>query len=577
MDVKALYPSLDIKVVAATVCQIYQTCNLEIKGVVWQEACKYLALVLRPEEIAEMELQDVVPQRKHNRGRPPGITTPEVRYGLHEEGQERKSMFTEPNRAPNEHEKRKILGKCLEMMTLACVENHTYLFKEETRLQMKGGTIGLKVTQALARLYMLWWDSQFLRLAGEAGAQIAMYKRYVDDTNIIIEGLEPGRRWAEEQKRLVLEQDRIEEDETESMDVRTAREIRKMANTVASFIQWEEAVPSTSPGGKLPILDLKCWSEDTSGGSSMIYYEFYRKPMANRLLMLHDSAMPDKVKRTTLSQEVIRILRNCHPDLPWQSKLPHLNEFTERMRDSGYPENMRYEIIQSGLKGYNKMLEVEQAGGRPVNRPQRLDRIERKKQKMTKKDNWYRNDTFSTVLFIPCTPGSLLAKELREVEARGADDRGWRVKIVEMGGNTLRSQTCKSNPWNGQSCGRPNCFPCQADRGGDCRRRNVGYSITCQDCKAIYQGETSRSMFSRGEEHQKALNLKSKESVLWTHCTTDHEGHVPQFRMKATGYFSDPLTRQIEEAVRIFHTKHPMNRKGEWKKTAIPRATYARE
>ena len=78
MDVKALYPSLDIKVVAATVCQIYQTCNLELKGVVWQEACKYLALVLRPEEIAEMELQDVVPQRKHKRGRPPGITTPEV-------------------------------------------------------------------------------------------------------------------------------------------------------------------------------------------------------------------------------------------------------------------------------------------------------------------------------------------------------------------------------------------------------------------------------------------------------------------------------------------------------------------
>ena len=33
------------------------------------------------------------------------------------------------------------------------MENHTYLFKEETRLQMKGGAIGLKVTQALARLY----------------------------------------------------------------------------------------------------------------------------------------------------------------------------------------------------------------------------------------------------------------------------------------------------------------------------------------------------------------------------------------------------------------------------------------
>ena len=84
------------------------------------------------------------------------------------------------------------------MLTLACMEGYTYLFTQETRLQIEGGTIGLKVTQALARLYILWWDSQFLRLADEVGANIAMYKQYVDDTNIILEGLEPGRRWAKE-------------------------------------------------------------------------------------------------------------------------------------------------------------------------------------------------------------------------------------------------------------------------------------------------------------------------------------------------------------------------------------------
>ena len=223
------------------------------------------------------------------------------------------------------------------------------------------------------------------------------------------------------------------------------------------------------------------------------------------------------------------------------------------------------------------MLEVEQAGGRPVNRLQKLEEIDRQKQKVIKKDNWYRNGLFSTVLFIPCTPGSILAKKLKEVEARDADDRGWRVKIVEMGGSTLRSQTCKSNPWNGKTCGRQNCFPCQAEKGGDCRRRNVGYSITCQSCKAVYNGETSRSMYCRGEEHLRALNHKRKESVLWTHCEEKHDGEVTPFRMKATGFFSDPLTRQIEEAVRIFHTRNTINRKGEWRKTAIPRASYARE
>ena len=68
--------------------------------------------------------------------------------------------------------------------------------------------------------------------------------------------------------------------------MRTAREIRRMANTIADFIQWEEAVPSRSPSGKLPLLDIKCWPKDTSEGSTEVYYEFYRKPMANRLVML---------------------------------------------------------------------------------------------------------------------------------------------------------------------------------------------------------------------------------------------------------------------------------------------------
>ena len=77
--------------------------------------------------------------------------------------------------------------------------------------------------------------------------------------------------------------------------------------------------------------------------------------------------------------------------------------------------------------------------------------------------------------------------------------------------------------------------------------------------------------------HLKALGLKSKDSVLWSHCVDKHDGDNILFPMKATGYFCEPLTRQVEEAVRRFHTRNPINRKGEWKKTAIPRATYARE
>ena len=87
-----------------------------------------------------------------------------------------------------------------------------------------------------------------------------------------------------------------------------------------------------SANKKLPILDLQCWMEKIHI-TNQVYYEFYRKPMSNRQLMMSQSAMPEKVKRITLTQETIRILRNCHLDLPWKDKFVHLNEFTERMRE----------------------------------------------------------------------------------------------------------------------------------------------------------------------------------------------------------------------------------------------------
>ena len=93
-----------------------------------------------------------------------------------------------------------------------------------------------------------------------------------------------------------------------------------------------------------------------------VWYEHYRKPMANDLLMLEISAMPAKIKRATLAQEVVTIRRNISPDLPWDITVKHLNNFCQRMKASGYNESYRYQILKAGMIGYDKMLEVERAG-----------------------------------------------------------------------------------------------------------------------------------------------------------------------------------------------------------------------
>ena len=52
-----------------------------------------------------------------------------------------------------------------------------------------------------------------------------------------------------------------------------------------------------------------------------------------------------------------------------------------------------------------------------------------------------------------------------------------------------------------------------------CKTSNVGYSITCKLCRhrgkhISYEGETGRNAFIRGKEHKRALENKSKSSIL---------------------------------------------------------------
>ena len=82
----------------------------------------------------------------------------------------------------------------------------------------------------------------------------------------------------------------------------------------------------------MPILDLKVKVSD----QEKIHYQFYRKPMAQHLTLLERSAMPMRMKRQSLSQEVVRILRNTDKNLPWSLKAEMLSQFSLRKKDSGY-------------------------------------------------------------------------------------------------------------------------------------------------------------------------------------------------------------------------------------------------
>ena len=42
-------------------------------------------------------------------------------------------------------------------------------------------------------------------------------------------------------------------------------------------------------------------------------------------------------------------------------------------------------------------------------------------------------------------------------------------------------------------------------------------------------------------------------------------------------FFREPLSRQVDEAVRIYNALNSLNRKNEWRKTAVPRVMNERQ
>ena len=408
-----------------------------------------------------------------------------------------------------------------------------------------------------------------------------MYTRYVDDSNSAQEELPLGSRW--EEGKVVIREELMEEDRQVPGDLRTARVICDAANSIDDMIKMVFDCPSMHEDGLMPILDLNVNISEQGD----IHYQFYRKSMAQHLTLLERSAMSMRMKRQAMSQEVLRILRNTKRTVPWSQKAEMLSQFALRMKDSGYSEHIRQEIIEGGVKGYENQLERDLAGVCPLYRPREWDREERDKKKKIKKVAWYK--PADTVLFLPPTPRSELSKSMEEILASSP----WKVKVIERAGKTVNNQLSSLDPFSMQECGRDNCFVHTTGGKGDCRRPGILYRHVCQapsctqDGMVVWRwGETSHTAYTRGKKHLEALKTaiesRSKADLdngLVAHYLEFHEGEEPRFKMDVVEKFERPMQRQIAEGVAIHRSMDTivMNSKNEWIQPATSRIRVTRE
>ena len=162
---------------------------------------------------------------------------------------------------------------------------------------------------------------------------------------------------------------------------------------------------------------------------------------------------------------------------------------------------------------------------------------QRKRKDLGKRDAGKMEVDVKAVMFIPFTTGGKLAKSLREAEEKPGSMTGYRLRIVEKSGDKLEDLLTKSNPWQGLDGGRQGCLLCTTKMKTEkslsqyCHTRSLVYETWCMTCMRkdeaeieerwkgdaekirdekkkikihLYFGETSRSVYERGIEHQNA-------------------------------------------------------------------------
>ena len=112
-------------------------------------------------------------------------------------------------------------------------------------------------------------------------------------------------KYNETEEKLEIVQDKVEDDQGKELDEITMRVFGEVANAVDPNIEVEIDFPSKNADRMMPILDMKM----SMNQQNEVVYMFYRKPQCNKFTMMERSALPERVKRSTMINEETSLLQ----------------------------------------------------------------------------------------------------------------------------------------------------------------------------------------------------------------------------------------------------------------------------
>ena len=318
------------------------------------------------------------------------------------------------------------------------------------------------MTGLCADVYMVWWMDKFVNELNQLNIKLDVNVRFKDDLNLMTKALPLGSRYDPKNKELQFtnpslkcfanfsSQSEREIYETKNAEIITFYILSQIANDIDSMISFTYDVPSNYEPKMVPILDLNVYLNQ----DGYIMHGFYEKPINSNLVILANSALSFKVKRTVFTQECLRRLRNTSLSLGPDVANKFLSKYMLKLKDSGYSHKIRAEIIRSAKNAFNLQNQTDRKGIRPLFRDKKRILQDQKEKGVGVIDWWnkaYYEDSnkqrFSTILFVPPTPGAKLAKQMQKREAELNAHSDTRIKVVETGGHRLKHILVQNNPY----------------------------------------------------------------------------------------------------------------------------------
>ena len=498
----------------------------------------YLAIMCDRQELEDWDLGDVTSTRVSKNGRKPGITTPEVLS----RGPKVIPKFRPPARQPTQDEKRLMVAIALKSLILASLKNHVFSFNGKIYHQTSGGAIGDRLVGVLGDIMGSFWSVDFLDKLKKSDIIPKINKLYIDDRTVVTKPVPLGARFRNDRVEIVEEE--IDNDRSIPSDLRTARILQEVGNSICPFIKVSVDCPSNHNDGFLPILDLK-----TRMVNNRVDYRFFKKPQSSRMTIMASSALPPNVKRATMTNEVLRRLRNTWRELPWSVFADTISEFSNDMKNMGYNEGFRSKVIQAALTGYRRQCQLADTGARPLHRPRDYDRVNRKNKKLMSRDGAWVRPQYHLAAFYPATPDGWLVKGITKIMREEGERIGLSIKVVEESGTSLGSLLTRPDL---SGCLYPDCR--MENTGPSHLRAGANYSGVCSICSMKYRGETGFSAHARIDCHEKEIRSNDQRNSMAQHLTQKHPAqqknvNVFSFEVLTTG--ERPLTRQLREAQKI--------------------------